>query len=168
MKNLILILILLLSNLFVQSIFAFDRNDAECCNNCSKEDFNRSLIYKFGMPKIHSVIITENDERYDVSVTNSVTNYDGNIITSECKESSILKWAFEEMPEELETIQHLKIDYYDPLYYNLTLSTQEGEIPVASSTMQITGNKKLIKKIGELRAFLIKFWTSTFADYQNP
>lgn len=120
------------------------------------------------MPKIHSVIITENDERYDVSVTNSVTNYDGNIITSECKESSILKWAFEEMPEELETIQHLKIDYYDPLYYNLTLSTQEGEIPVASSTMQITGNKKLIKKIGELRAFLIKFWTSTFADYQNP
>lgn len=153
-----LILIFLLGNLLIQSISAFDGDNVKCCNNCSKENFNRSIIYKFGISKTHSVIITENDTRCDVSVIDC----NGNIITSECETSPILQWAFEDMPKELNKLHYLKVDDYDPVYYDLTLYTQEGEIPVVSSTVQITGDKKLIKKINDLKAFIIKFWTSTF------
>lgn len=153
-----LILILLLGNLLIQSISAFEKTNAGYCHICSKEDFNKSLIYKFGVSKIYSVTITENGTKYDVAIT----DYNGNVIITECETSPILQWAFEDMPQELNTLHYLKVDDYDPLYYDLTLSTQEGEIPVVSSTVQITGNKKLIKKIGELKAFIIKFWTSSF------
>lgn len=155
-----LVFYILFSNLCIQSISAFDGDNVKCCNNCSKEYFNRSIIYKFGISKTHSVIITENDTRCEVSVTDC----NGNIITSECDTSPILQWAFEDMPKDLNKLHYLKVDDYDPLYYDLILSTQEEEIPVVSSTVQITGDKKIIKKINELKAFLIKLWTSTFED----
>lgn len=155
-----LIIILLLGELLVQSISAYEMKNSGCCDNYSNENFNKSLIYKFGISKTYSVTITKNDTKYNVAIT----DYNGNVITSECEASPILQWAFEDMPQELNTLYYLKVDDYDPLYYDLTLSTQDGDIPVVSSTMQITGNKKLIKKIGELKAYLIKFWTSTFED----
>lgn len=153
-----LILILLLGNLLIQSISAFEKKNAGYCHICSKNDFNKSLIYKFGISKIYSVTITENDTKYDVAIT----DYKGKVITTECERFPILQWAFESMPKELNKIHYLEVDDYDPLYYDLTLSTQGEEIPVVSSTVQITGDKKIIKKINELKAFLIKLWTSTF------
>lgn len=111
-----LILILLLGNLLIQSISAFERNNAGCCAICSKEELNKSLIYKFGISKIYSVTITENDTKYDVAIT----DYNGNIITSECEMSPILQWAFEDMPKELKKVHYIKVDDYDPLYYDLT------------------------------------------------
>lgn len=116
------------------------------------------IIYEFGFSKINSVYIVKKNTHLDVYIS------DGNKVSfsTSCEMSPILNWAFEKAPEELAAVRFVTNEEYEPLYYKLTIMVDCAPIIIDSSSMRIIGKEAVVKKIDELKRYIISLWIDSF------
>lgn len=120
------------------------------------------ISYEFGFSKINSVYIVKNDTHLDVYVS------EGNKVnfSTMCEISPILIWAFEKAPKESSSLRFVMDKEYKPLYYKLTIMVNDTPIIIDSSSMRIIGNETVVKKIDELKRFILSLWIDSI-ESQN-
>ena len=143
---------------FTQSIHSSDHN-IENKQHTEVERFadgRKYICYEFGFCKSIQIYIAEGDTICDVVICD-----DNNpCVSTTCKKTSLLQWAFAEMAIELKKSRYKFDDNYKPYYYKLSLQQDSCRIVAASSTSEIEGNDILKDRLEMLKTFMIEFWYS--------
>lgn len=146
-----------------QNLFSVDFNKEGDCFNINDADSTRKYIcYEIVGAKKYNVFIAEGDSVCDVFITD---NRDRCVSTT-CKKTPVLRWAFEEMSVELKNAEYTTNDDYQLFYYQLLLLEDGRQTFVESTRKSIVGENVLAKRLSELEQFLVRCWASEFVDKQ--
>ena len=151
----VIVFTLLLINWFLTT-YSIDDDSREIVKQI---DTGRKYIcYQFGL---QTVYIIERDSICEVVIK---TDNNDKIISTTCKTTHILEWAFNNSPEELAHAQFTIDDNYHLISSKLSLQEDNCITIIDSSSMYITENKKLAAKIDELKKFIIDFWVKNYLE----
>lgn len=145
-----------------QEIYSFENSNADrqCLNFNITDDSRKYISYEFGLSNINTIYIAEGDTVCDVFMRNDK----GQNLSTKCKKTPILKWAFDDMENELGKSQAETNNDYTPFYFQLSILKGHSRIIAASPYLQIKGNDELAAKLEELKTFMIKLWSKSFLN----
>lgn len=130
----------------------------ECGDRCElRWDSGRKYIcYEFGFSNIIKIYIADGDTICNVSILDGK----GNCVSTTCTKSPILKWAFDDMTNEI-TKSSIKLDNnYKPYYYKLSFFNGCYQTILSTSTLLTDNRAGVNKKIDDLKSFMIRLWES--------
>lgn len=104
------------------------------------------------------IYIAEGDTICDVSILDGK----GNCVSTTCPKSSILKWAFEDIANDITKSPIIVDNNYNPYYYKLSILEDSSQTIISSSTLLIDYSDDVKNKIEELKAFIVRLWYSDF------
>lgn len=163
MIRLIAFFLLLLSccsqRIFSQNYF---KNFERCCEVCTEQHSNVYLIYRFGLSRIVTVKVEENEEGYSIFLCDD--NDGERCIKTINDRVPVLEWAFNSMPLELKNVEFERSDIYSDVYFQLSLVNEDCESIVCSPYLKILGNEDLNKKIYSLKKYIVGIWVDWLQD----
>lgn len=149
--------------LTILSIFAIQTSySSEGSENILLESFTgftdgrQYLSYEFGMSKSIKVFVAEGDSICDVIICESGKP----CISTTCEATSLLRWAFDGMADDVSVCNYLKDDEYKPYHYELALQKDNSRKVVLSSTMKISGSDITNERLEDLKEFMVSIWYS--------
>lgn len=159
------IVAIVFSILCTQKIYSFENSDTvgQFLNFNITDDNRKYISYEFGLSNINTIKITEGDTVCDVFMCNDK----GQNLSTRCKKTPILKWAFDDMESELGKNKAEANNDYTPFYFQLSILKGHSQIIIASSYLQTKGNNELTAKLEELKTFMIKLWSLIFLNDDN-
>ncbi|RXE70574.1 hypothetical protein ED352_09495 [Muribaculaceae bacterium Isolate-002 (NCI)] len=152
------IIITLFGLCFVNQLYSSEcyrgKNDSELrLDSCRKY-----ICYEFGFANLIDIYIAEGDTICDVSILDGK----GNCVSTTCPKPSILKWAFEDIANEITKSPIIVDNNYNPYYYKLSILEDSSQTIISSSTLLIDYSDDVKNKIEELKAFIVRLWYSDF------
>lgn len=113
----------------------------------------KQICYEIGGDRsTFTIIITDDELLCDVLIQDT---FKGWRTTTTCEKTAILDWAFNNLDKELVNIKYKIDNEYSPIFYTLSLIVDGEKKFVTSERRQITGNRKLAKKIKQLGTFIL-------------
>ena len=155
-----LIIIALFCFGFIQSVFSVESSNTGARFSPDTEDSRKYLCYELGFSNIVSIYVAEGDTVCRCFIDDGK----GRIASSKCEKAPILKWGFNELQNEIKTIEQRADSTYHPYFYRLSVIKDTCRTTVCSSELQILNNDELIAKIDELREFMIRLWLPTLQN----
>ena len=154
MKRVIIFTLLL--NYWFLTTYSLDDDSREIVKQI--DTGRKSICYQFGLQNVY---IIEGDSICEVVIKSDKSD---KYISTTCKTTPILEWAFNNSSEELAHAQFTIDDNYHWISSKLSLQEDSCQTIIDSSSMCITGNKKLAAKINELKKFIIDFWVKNYLE----
>lgn len=145
MKYFIILALLCLSS--INKIHSYDFDKGQNCSILQLDTDRKYVRYQLGLIDIY---IADGDSICDVSIERR-----GKCVTTTCTKSPILKWAFDEMPEEITMSQKRASNSYNPFYYKLSILNDNSQTIISSSELITDYTDDINKKIKELKAFIM-------------
>ena len=149
----VIVFTLLLINWFLIT-YSLDDDSREMVNQIYTG--RKSICYQFGL---QAVYILEGDSICDVFIK---SDNNDKIISTTCKTSHILEWAFNNSHEELAHEQFTIDDNYHLISTKLSLQEDSCQTIIDSSSMYVSDNKQLAGKINELKKFILDLWLQNY------
>lgn len=139
---------------FTNMIYSSEYDEGEYWREQQWDSGRKYICYEFGFSNIIKIYIADGDTIYNASILDGK----GNCVSTTCTKSPILKWAFDDMTNEI-TKSPVKLDNnYKPYYYKLSILNDSSQTILSSSTLLIDYSDDVKKKIEELKAFIIRLW----------
>ncbi len=161
-KSLSTILLLLICN---QICLATECGDIICVEKSRGEvqDKNRKEIECRLQHQTHicyelgniSIVVADGDSLCDVYISLADKQ---KLISTTIAKSSLLDWAFKDLPSELICCQWSDDIPYKGFDYKLSYIKDGKDLIISSYSKGVVGNNKLTAKISDLKTFLIQLW----------
>lgn len=159
MKTLYPFIIFALSLSISQNAFSNDNviiSIAALCEETISE--NEYLEYKFGFSKIVIVKVVRRFDNYIISIYSEDGKYNKELVI---RDSDILDWAFEKMPQELGRTRYIFDESYSPVVTELTFVNKLNGLNLCiTSRMVIIGDEELKNYLNKLKSYLVNIWYS--------
>ena len=152
----IFIIIALFCLCFTNKIYSSECDKGKNCNELRLDSSHKYIRYEFGLTNLIDIYITEGDTICDVLILDGK----GICVSTTCQKSPILRWAFDVMANEITKSRVIVDKNYKPYYYKLSILNDSSQKMLSSSTLLIDYSDEVKKKIEELKAFIIKLWSS--------
>lgn len=137
-------------------IFSFECDRGEPSSELLWCHDRKYICYEFGFSNLVDIYVVDGDSICDVII------YDGkgNCVSTTCQKSPIIKWAFDDMTNEI-TMPSVKLDKnFKPFYYKLSILNAKSQSIIDESTLLIDYSDEVNEKITELKALMIRLWYS--------
>ena len=145
---------------FINKIHSSDFDRDKKIGELQWDSGRKYICYEFGLSNLLEIYIADGDSICDVSIHDGK----GKCVSSTCSKSPILKWAFDNLTNEITMAQVMVDNQYKPYYYKLSIINDNSQTILSSSTLIIDYSNDLKEKIEELKAFIIKLWTHKIND----
>ena len=159
MKTLYPFIIFALSLSISQNAFSNDNvitSIAALCEETISE--NEYLEYKFGFSKIVTVKVVRRFDNYIISIYSEDRKSNKELVI---RDSDILDWAFEKMPQELGRTRYTFDESYSPAVTELTFVNKLNGLNLCiTSRMVIIGDEELKNYLNKLKSYLVNIWYS--------
>ncbi|MDE7135744.1 MAG: hypothetical protein K2N91_03855 [Muribaculaceae bacterium] len=140
---------------FTNKIYSSDFDKGKNHSELRLDPGRKYICYEFGLSNLIDIYIAEGDSVCDVFILDGK----GNCVSTTCPKSPILKWAFDDMTNEITKSQVMAENDYKPSYYELSIINDDSQTILSSSTLIIDYSDDVKKKIEELKAFIVRIWT---------
>ena len=154
MKHLLMVILFCLC--CTNMIYSSECDEGEYWRELRWDSGRKYICYEFGFSNIIKIYIADGDTICNVSILDGK----GNCVSTTCTKLPILKWAFDDMTNEI-TKSSVKLDNnYKPYYYKLSIFNGCCQTVLSTSTLLIDYRNGVKKKIEDLKAFIIRLWES--------
>lgn len=141
---------------FTNMIYSSECDEGEYRNELRLDSGRKYIRYEFGFSNIIDIYITDGDSICDVAILDGK----GNCVSTTCRKSPILKWAFDDMTNEITKASVKSDNKYKPYYYKLSIVNDSSQTILSSSTLLFDYRDDVKKKIEELKTLIIRLWSS--------
>lgn len=128
-----LLMVALFCLCFTNMIYSSECDEGEYWHELQWDSGRKYICYEFGFSNIIKIYVADGDTICNVSIFDGK----GNCVSTTCTKSPILKWAFDDMANEI-TKSSVRLDNnYKPYYYKLSIFNDSCQTILSTSTLLI-------------------------------
>ena len=151
-----LLMVALFCLCFTNMIYSSECDEGKYWRELQWDSGRKYICYEFGFSNIIKIYIADGDTICNVLILDGK----GICVSTTCTKTPILKWAFDDMTNEI-TKASVKLDNnYKPYYYKLSIFNGSYQTILSTSTLLTDNRNGVKKKIEDLKACMVRLWES--------